>query len=172
MSRAPLAILLVEDEFLIQDLTRLELEDGGFTVVTACRSKEAIDMLETQISEFRALITDVNLGTPKLTGWDVARRARELNPDLPVVYITADSCHKWSAMGVPNSILLSKPFATAQMLAAVSQLLNANEPSFHRHAVSIPPEPSRRLHALDIGKVEGSDDLQGLRYPAAFEVLG
>ena len=71
----------------------------------------------------RALITDIKLGS-KVTGWDVAKHARELNPDLPIVYITGSDGHDWASLGVPNSVLITKPFAPAQVLTAVSQLLN------------------------------------------------
>jgi CheY-like chemotaxis protein len=59
-----------------------------------------------------------------MTGWDVARHGRETNPDLPVVYVTASERHDWASRGVPNSVLIAKPFAPAQVLIAVSQLLN------------------------------------------------
>ena len=69
------------------------------------------------------MITDIKLGS-KVTGWDVARHGRELNPDLPVVYVTGSEGHDWASLGVPNSVLIEKPFAPAQVLTAVSQLLN------------------------------------------------
>jgi len=43
--------------------------------------------------------------------------------------VTAASADKWAANGVPNSILLTKPFAPAQLVTAVSQLLNAGPPT-------------------------------------------
>jgi hypothetical protein len=49
-------------------------------------------------------------------------------PTLPVVYITGASGNQWPSHGVPNSILLQKPFAPAQLVTAVSQLLNAVPP--------------------------------------------
>jgi DNA-binding response OmpR family regulator len=81
-------------------------------------------MLDAAGADYRALITDVHLTPGKLTGWDVAKRARELTPELPVVYMTGAAGHEWTSMGVPNSILLTKPFAPAQVLTAVSGLLN------------------------------------------------
>jgi hypothetical protein len=63
---------------------------------------------------FAALVTDVRL-TDDLTGWDVARHARELSPAMPVVYLTGDSGVDWASQGVPNSILITKPFALAQV---------------------------------------------------------
>jgi DNA-binding response OmpR family regulator len=59
-----------------------------------------------------------------MSGWQVARQAREIDPMLPIVYMTGTSTEEWTAKGVPNTILLQKPFAPAQMVTAVSQLIN------------------------------------------------
>lgn len=64
----------------------------------------------------------------KLTGWDVGHRARELLPTVPVIYMSGDKASDWASQGVPNSIMLQKPFAVAQATTAVSQLLNATPP--------------------------------------------
>ena len=71
------------------------------------------------------LVLDIKLGTDGIKGWDVARRARAVNPALPVVYITGGNADEWSVHGVPDSILLNKPFAPAQLVTAVAQLLNS-----------------------------------------------
>jgi CheY-like chemotaxis protein len=71
------------------------------------------------------LVTDIELGG-RLTGWDVAQRARELKPDLPVIYMTGNSGDEWASRGVPNSVLITKPFAPAQIVTAVSQALIAS----------------------------------------------
>jgi DNA-binding response OmpR family regulator len=123
-----LVILVVEDDDLVQHFAEETLAEGGYKVSTASSAEKAIELLDAQTIAYRALVTDVNLGSSKLTGWDVARRARELTPELPVVYMTGDSASEWSSHGVPNSILLTKPFAPAQLLTAVSQLLNAGPP--------------------------------------------
>jgi CheY-like chemotaxis protein len=108
-------IFLVEDEISIQELLEVTLEEGGFAVAKACSGEEALAMLEADGANYRALITDVNLASrKKITGWDVARRARQLNDQLPVVYMTGGNGHEWASQGVPNSTLVSKPFAPAQ----------------------------------------------------------
>lgn len=116
-------VLVVEDEILIQHVVEDALSEGGFKVVSAESGEMAIKLFD-QNPSYRALITDVNLGTHRLSGWDVARHVRESIPDLPVVYMTGDSGAEWSARGVPNSVLLTKPFAPVQLLTAISQLLN------------------------------------------------
>ena len=116
-------VLVVEDEPLIQPMIEEMLQDGGYAATIAASPAEAIAMLEAEDACYCALVTDINLGAP-LTGWDVAKRGRELNADLPVVYMTGRAESDWASQGVPNSILLTKPFAAAQLLTAVSQLLN------------------------------------------------
>jgi len=63
-----------------------------------------------------------------MNGWEVARQAREIDPSFPVVYMTGAAADEWASHGVPNSILLTKPFAPAQLVTAISQLLNAPSP--------------------------------------------
>jgi CheY-like chemotaxis protein len=124
-----LVVLVVEDEVLVQLLAEETLRAGGFTVIAAASGEQAVELLEApDHPNFRALVTDINLGADKLTGWDVARHAREVTQDIAVVYMTGDSAGEWTARGVPNSILLTKPFAPAQLTTAVSQLMNAGTP--------------------------------------------
>ena len=119
----PSLILITEDEILIQDIVADGLREAGFEVATADHGAEAMTLLEAETEKIRALVTDVQLGKGP-DGWDVARRARELVPDMPVVYVTADSAGDWASKGVPNSVLIQKPFANAQLITAVSSLLN------------------------------------------------
>ena len=72
------------------------------------------------------MVTDVNFGGPPV-GWEVAARAREARPTIAVVYITGDSAHEWSARGVPQSTIITKPFAPSQLAVAVANLLNTTD---------------------------------------------
>ena len=116
-------VLVVEDEDLLHPSIEDALESGGFAVAISTSAAQAIEMLEAKGATINALVTDVNLGGD-LSGWDVAKRARELTEDIPVIYMTGGEAHEWSSRGVPNSVLLTKPFASAQLITAISQLLN------------------------------------------------
>jgi DNA-binding NtrC family response regulator len=116
-------VLIAENEAEIRNVLQASFEDGGFAVVLASSGEEAMAAMDSKRERVRALVTDINFGS-KATGWDVARHAREINPELPVVYVTGAAGHDWASLGVPNSVLIAKPFATAQVLTAVSQLLN------------------------------------------------
>jgi DNA-binding response OmpR family regulator len=57
-------------------------------------------------------------------GWGVVRRAREIVSGIPVIYMSGDSVHEWSAHSVPESIMLQKPLVIAQLVTAITTLLN------------------------------------------------
>lgn len=118
------ALLLVEDEVLVQEMLATEFTDSGFELVVASDGDRALAELDADATRFKAIITDIELGKGP-DGWDVARRARELVADMPVVYITGAGGHDWSSKGVPDSVVISKPFAPAQLSTAVATLITA-----------------------------------------------
>jgi len=128
VQNASLLTLVVEDDLLIQDLVSGALQEGGFEAAVVASGEEAITLLKEDPAKYRALLTDIHL-KGKLTGWDVAKTSRELNPEMPVVYMTGAAANEWPSHGVPNSILLNKPFAPAQVVTAISNLLNQMPPS-------------------------------------------
>ncbi|MEN3285704.1 MAG: hypothetical protein V7634_4 [Bradyrhizobium sp.] len=128
MRNSVLFVLIVEDEPVIQDMVGEALSDGGFGTEMAASGDAAVTLLQENRGKYRALITDIHLGG-KSMGWDVAKRARELNQEIPVVYMTGAGADKWRSHGVPKSLLLNKPFAPAQVVTAVSQLLNEAVPA-------------------------------------------
>lgn len=125
----PLVILVVEDDQLVQSVVEETLTDGGFEIAIASSGEHAVNLLDASEGKYRALVTDINLGRDKIDGWDVARHAREIDPNFPVVYMSGRDADEWASKGVPNSVMLAKPFAPAQLVTAVSQLLNAGTPS-------------------------------------------
>jgi DNA-binding response OmpR family regulator len=118
-------ILVFEDDQLIQAMVEEALLDGGFASVLVGSGEEAIGILQNDKNAIRALITDINL-SGRLDGWEVGRTAREIDPTVPIM--TGTHGEEWTSKGVPNSVLLAKPFAPAQIVTAISQLLNASPP--------------------------------------------
>jgi DNA-binding response OmpR family regulator len=124
-----LAILVVEDDQSIQSIVEEALSDGGFEPAIASSGEEALTALRGTGGKYRMLVLDIKLGKDGIKGWDVARRARAINPALPVIYMTGADADDWAIQGVPKSILLNKPFAPAQLVTAVAQLLNDSPPT-------------------------------------------
>lgn len=120
-------VLVVEDDEPLQDIVHDALKEGGFDLLTTASGEDAVTLLHSGVVKYSALVTDINLkgGT---NGWDIARRARDIDPTLAVVYMTGAAAADWPSRGVPNSILLQKPFAPAQLVTAVAQLLNKGSP--------------------------------------------
>jgi CheY-like chemotaxis protein len=121
-------VLVVEDEEPLQEIVHDALKEGGFDLTTVASGQEAVAMIESGVVKYSALVTDINLKGP-MKGWEVARLVRHIDPAFPIVYMTGAAADDWASEGVPNSILLKKPFAPAQLVTAVSQLLNIGSPT-------------------------------------------
>jgi DNA-binding response OmpR family regulator len=124
-SELPL-VLVIEDEYAVQGFVEDALTEAGFGTEIFASVEEMLTLY--QGGKYQALVTDVGLrGT--WNGWEGARQVREREPHLPVIYMTGSAGEEWASQGVPGSILLAKPFAPAQLVTAVSQLINAVRPA-------------------------------------------
>lgn len=115
MAELPI-VLVVEDDFSIQAMIEDALQEAGYETAIAPSAEEAVTLLQGNVAIYRALVTDINL-RGRMTGWEVAKQARLIDAEFPIVYMTA--ADDWGAHGVPKSILLVKPFAPAQLVTAV-----------------------------------------------------
>jgi DNA-binding response OmpR family regulator len=116
-------LLLVEDEALIRFSLAEALSEAGYQLIECGDGEQAIALL-LEHDTLAGVVTDIRLGG-KADGWEVARQARKALPRIAVVYMSGDSAADWTFDGVPNSIMVQKPFAVAQIVTAVSTLLNA-----------------------------------------------
>jgi DNA-binding response OmpR family regulator len=116
-------VLVIEDDETIQGIVEDALDEGGFEMAAAATGEEAVTLIKGKQASYRALVTDINL-LGRIDGWEVARAAREVDPAFPIVYMTGAAADEWASRGVPNSVLLTKPFAPAQLVTAISNLLN------------------------------------------------
>jgi CheY-like chemotaxis protein len=116
-------VLIVEDEYIFLVIIETAVSDAGFSVRTASDGSAAMRAID-ETEDLKALVTDVRLGGGP-DGWAVAQHARTKFRDIAIVYVTGDSGHDWPIHGVPKSVLVQKPFACAQIVTALAQLLNA-----------------------------------------------
>lgn len=122
-------ILIVEDDVVIQMMVEEALSDGGFQTTVVQSGEEAVALLKGPKNTYRALVTDINL-RGAMEGWEVAQHAREIDPAFAIIYMSGGAkAEDWSSKGVPHSIMLSKPFAPAQLVTAVANLLNSGTPT-------------------------------------------
>jgi DNA-binding response OmpR family regulator len=124
MTAAP-RVLVVEDHPLILPLVAETLASVGCEVISAATAEAALTALDAHAGRLSALVADIDLGSADLTGFGVARRARALNPGLPVIYASARPAEDVKAQGVPGAIHLPKPYCPVQLCRRVAALLAA-----------------------------------------------
>jgi CheY-like chemotaxis protein len=103
----PIRVLFVEDEFLISELVAEALSEQGFSVRTVSNGTDALRYLVS--APVDVLFTDINLAGG-MDGTTLARRAREILPDLPVVYASGRVSVLDLATSVPRSVFVAKPY--------------------------------------------------------------
>lgn len=81
-----LAVLVVEDDDSMMELTRLLLQKLNITVQAVAQPGEALELLDVAPRAFDLLMVDYNL--TEMDGLELAQRAMQLNPDLPVLICT------------------------------------------------------------------------------------
>ncbi|GIQ78010.1 response regulator [Bradyrhizobium sp. RD5-C2] len=121
-------ILVIEDDRDLQMMVEDALRDGGYEPAIAGSGEEALTLLKAFRTKYSALVTDIRL-LGRLDGWRVARGAREIDPSFPVLYITGGGGDEWPTRGVPDSVLLNKPFSPDELVAAVTKLLKNGAPA-------------------------------------------
>ena len=127
MQDAPI-ILVIEDDSDLQMMVEDALKDGGYEPAIAGSGEEALTLLKAFRTKYSALVTDIRL-LGRLDGWRVARGAREIDPSFPVLYITGGGGDEWPTRGVPDSVLLNKPFSPDELVAAIAKLLKNGAPA-------------------------------------------
>ena len=111
-----LTVLVVDDERSVTRLVRMMLTDMGVTqVFTAKNGKEALDMLGEFQENIDIVICDWNM--PNISGIDLLKQIRTVDPDLPFLMLTAraDMSSVKDARDFGVTDYLRKPFSAETM---------------------------------------------------------
>lgn len=111
-------ILLVEDEPLLREMTKSDLEDLGHRTLCARDADEALQALGRD-QPIGVLITDIRMAGV-CDGWELARRARRFRPELGVIYISGYSADE--PQPVPGSVFLKKPYRLQEVEDALARI--------------------------------------------------
>jgi signal transduction histidine kinase len=112
-------LLLVDDHDLVRRATAGLLREHGHVVTEAASATEALALLADP-GGFDAIITDYVM--PGRSGADLAREAREMLPDIPILLITGFAGANDDLP--PDVPRLAKPFRGVELLVQVSAMLN------------------------------------------------
>ncbi|PWW00154.1 PAS domain S-box-containing protein [Hoeflea marina] len=121
MADAPVRrILMVDDDVLIAMSSVDMLEDLGHEVVEANSGEQALKILESG-EKFDLIITDYSM--PRMTGAELAREARRLRPDIPILLATGYAeLPAGMDLGIPR---LSKPYSQQQLATEIARAIAA-----------------------------------------------
>jgi signal transduction histidine kinase/CheY-like chemotaxis protein len=119
----PPTILVAEDEPSVLAVIRRGLEDRGYVVLTAADGVEAVAILERSHEKVDLLVTDVIM--PRMGGVELARRAHQIAPYLPVIFTSGYSGDilKYLQEAPQRLRLVEKPFLAADVVRAVQETL-------------------------------------------------
>jgi signal transduction histidine kinase/ActR/RegA family two-component response regulator len=116
-------ILLVEDEPMILEMTRVMLEHMGYTVLPAVSPGEAIRLALEHAGEIHLLMTDVVM--PEMNGRDLARNLLSLYPDLKRLFMSGYTANVIAHHGVLDEGVqfIQKPFTMQDLAAKIRNVL-------------------------------------------------
>jgi DNA-binding NtrC family response regulator len=122
-SKEPRKILLVDDETVVLDVTKIMIERMGYRVTATSSSVNALDLFRTDPDNFDLVITDMIM--PHMTGDILARKIIEIRFGMPVILYSGYSIdvteEKAKEMGIKNFI--RKPFNLKDLSEAISKIL-------------------------------------------------
>jgi CheY-like chemotaxis protein len=119
--RAPRTVLIVDDEDGVRRFVERVLQGAGYTTVVASSGPDAL-RVAAGIDTLDMVVTDVMM--PEMSGCELARRLRQSNPDLKVLYVTgySDRLFEEKVMLWENEAFVEKPCGLKALLEAVSLL--------------------------------------------------
>jgi signal transduction histidine kinase/ligand-binding sensor domain-containing protein/CheY-like chemotaxis protein len=148
IQRGSETVLLVEDEPLVREIAKSALSDQGYQVLEAEHGEEALVVAREHDAEIAIVLTDVVM--PKMGGRELVERLRHERPAVRVLYMSG-----YTAAGIdeqdvvePGTAFLRKPFALAEMLSKVREVLDAaagdggSRAAHEQRANAQPPMPA------------------------------
>lgn len=124
MATQPVRVLLAEDEDVLRDFIRRNLQVRGFEVLEATNGLEALALWHTEQPQL--IILDLMM--PRLTGFEVCQRIREQSI-VPIIVLTAldGERDKVMAFDLGADDYLCKPFGVDELLARIRAVLRRSQ---------------------------------------------
>lgn len=116
-------ILLVDDDEAVREVTAAMLEDLGYGVCLAENGAAALGLLDRP-PHVDLLMADLRM--PGMDGVDLARKARQRRPDLPVLLVTGDANPR-AVEAVGEQRVVLKPFRNEDLARKIRTALGAGE---------------------------------------------
>ncbi len=127
-------VLIVEDEDTVRGFAVRALQRGGYEVLEACSAEEAVELFKANSDGIDLLFTDVVLSSR--SGLELLDEIQALRPDIPALLSSgyADQKSHWEVIQERGLPFLKKPYAVADLLERVRDLIDA--PGAEAHLTS------------------------------------
>lgn len=114
-------ILLVEDDKTLNFIIRDNLEEAGYKVIATEDGMVALDVFGK--NKFDLCLLDVML--PKMDGFSLAKKIREQNQSIPILFLTAKAMteDKISGFNSGGDDYITKPFSMEELLLRIKVFL-------------------------------------------------
>jgi signal transduction histidine kinase len=115
-------IMVVDDEDAIVNIFKRTLQNSGYKTTSSKNSREAMTLFRNSPASFDLILCDLTM--PDITGDELARRMREIRPDIPIIICTGHSVESLadSKFELADTIL-QKPVSQRELISAVRELL-------------------------------------------------
>ena len=119
-------ILVVEDEEMLLEMLKSFLESKGYTVITASDGEEALELYKAQQGKIDLVLTD--MGLPKISGLDIFRKMKRINPKVRVVIASGylDPGMKAAMIVEGAKEFIQKPYAPEEILRKTRDAIDAS----------------------------------------------
>ena len=120
-------ILLVEDDKTLNFIVRDNLEEAGYIVTSAEDGEVAFKKFQDE--EFDLCLLDVMM--PKLDGFSLAKKIREKNEAIPILFLTAKALNedKINGFSIGGDDYITKPFSMEELLMRIRVFLKRSMPT-------------------------------------------
>jgi signal transduction histidine kinase/ActR/RegA family two-component response regulator len=112
-------ILVVDDEEIVRETTRLMLEENGFSVLSANDGVEAVELYRGRAGEIAAVLLDMTM--PRMGGEEAFRELRRIDPTVAVIlssgFTEQEALNHFAGKGLAG--FLQKPYRARELAAAV-----------------------------------------------------
>jgi signal transduction histidine kinase/ActR/RegA family two-component response regulator len=123
--RASARILLVDDDEEVRNIAAATIEELGYEVVSVASGQAALQILGEE--RFDLLMTDIAM--PGMTGVDLARRVRQIDPDLPILFSSGYADVQTFGENLSDEVVLKKPFRISDVATRIDAVLDASRSS-------------------------------------------
>jgi len=150
-------ILIAEDELPLALSLQKHFADNGLESLIAIDGEMALDFFFS--SQFNLVLLDWKM--PKLAGLEVCKRIRKIDPEIPILLLTAinNTKNKVEALNAGADDYITKPFSFEEVLARIhatlrrskinNEILEFNEISLDLNKRKVITKDNKDIHLSD-----------------------